>query len=288
MLPPYSPSRFVVTTLRLFTPTLMVLVLFRPVRVLVTPVRPVSTLREGTLPNNVPKLMVAPAQRDRLMGAIEGSCTPVTLDQASPPYSPSRFVVTTLRLFTPTLMVLVLFRPVRVLVTPVKTREHAQGRNRYGNNVPKLMVAPAQRAYRLIGAIEGSCTPVTLTGVTAVQPKQIRRHHVEVVHPYADGARAVQTCQGVSYPGQTRQDSSGRVHAAMMVPKLMVAPAQRDLELIGAIEGSCTPVTLTGVTAVQPKQIRRHHVEVIHPHADGARAVQTRQGVGYPRQDPSG
>ena len=92
-----------------------------------------STLRAGTAAVMVPRLMVAPAHRLKLIGAIEGSCTPVTLDQASPPYSPSRFVVTTLRLFTPTLMVLVLFRPVRVLVTPVKTREHAQGGYRCGD-----------------------------------------------------------------------------------------------------------------------------------------------------------
>ena len=73
--------------------------------------------------------MVAPAHRDlELIGAIEGSCTPVTLDQVLRPCSLSRFVVTTLRLFTPTLMVLVLFRPVRVLVTPVKTRQDSSGR----------------------------------------------------------------------------------------------------------------------------------------------------------------
>ena len=127
-----QPSRFVVTTLRLFTPTLMVLVLFRPVRVLVTPVRPVSTLRAGTAAVMVPRLMVAPAHRLKLIGAIEGSCTPVTLTGVTA-VQPSRFVVTTLRLFTPTLMVLVLFRPVRVLVTPVKTREHAQGGYRCGD-----------------------------------------------------------------------------------------------------------------------------------------------------------
>ena len=169
-----------------------------------------STLRAGTAAVMVPRLMVAPAQRDlELIGAIEGSCTPVTLDQASPPYSPSRFVVTTLRLFTPTLMVLVLFRPVRVLVTPVRPVSTLREGTATVTTYPRLMVAPAHRDLELIGAIEGSCTPVTLTGVTAVQPKQIRRHHVEVIHPHADGARAVQTRQGVGYPGQTREHAQG-------------------------------------------------------------------------------
>ena len=262
----------------------MVLVLFRPVRVLVTPVRPVRIERAGTAAVMVPRLMVAPAHRLKLIGAIEGSCTPVTLTGVTA-VQPSRFVVTTLRLFTPTLMVLVLFRPVRVLVTPVKTREHAQGRNRYGNNVPKLMVAPAQRDLELMGAIEGSCTPVTLDQV--LPPCSPSRFVVTTLRLFTPTLMVLVLFRPVRVlvtPVKTREHAQGRNRYGNNVPKLMVAPAQRDLELIGAIEGSCTPVTLTGVTAVQPKQIRRHHVEVVHPHADGARAVQTCQGVGYPRQ----
>ena len=174
-----QPSKLVVTRLNEFTPALTVV---GPVRILVTPGRPVSTLSEGTLLSSEGRLTVAPAHRDSEIGATDGKATPVT-EIGVTALQPSRLVVMSERLLTPTEIEV---GPVSRFVTPGKPVS-TLSEGTLLNNEGKLIVAPAH-SERLIGATDGKATPVTLMGVTAEQPNKLVVMSERLFTPALDGS----------------------------------------------------------------------------------------------------